>query len=45
MSMVIACIKDPVGAQKIFDHLKRKHETRGPFPLPASRAPPGARFG
>jgi hypothetical protein len=42
---IIACIEDPVVIQNILDHLKRKDETRGPFPLPESRAPPGALFG
>jgi len=37
---IISCIKDPVVIQKILDHLKTKDETRGPFKLPESRAPP-----
>jgi hypothetical protein len=42
---IIACIEDPVVIQKILAHLKKKHETCEPFPLPESRAPPGALFG
>lgn len=42
---VIACIEDPAVIRKILDHLKSKDETREPFPLPESRAPPGALFG
>jgi len=41
---IIACIEDPVVMQKILAHLK-KHKTCEPFPLPESRAPPGALFG
>jgi len=49
---VIACFEDPVvmpkalatlaghALQKILDQLKCKDETREPFALPASRAPP-----
>jgi hypothetical protein len=37
---VIACIEDPAVIKKILDHLKTKDETREPFPLPESRAPP-----
>lgn len=42
---VIACIEDPVVIQKILDHLKTKGEISEPFPVPESRAPPGALFG
>ncbi len=31
---IIACIEDPVVIQKILAHLKKKHETCEPFPLP-----------
>jgi len=41
----LACIEDPAVIRKILDHLKSKDETREPFPLPESRAPPGALFG
>jgi hypothetical protein len=37
---VIACIEDPAVIKKILEHLKTKDETREPFPLPESRAPP-----
>jgi hypothetical protein len=37
---VIACIEDSAVIKKILDHLKTKDETREPFPLPESRAPP-----
>jgi hypothetical protein len=37
---VIACIEDAAVIKKILDHLKTKDETREPFPLPESRAPP-----
>jgi hypothetical protein len=37
---IIACIEDPIVIRKILDHLKSKEETREPFPLPESRAPP-----
>jgi hypothetical protein len=42
---IIACIEDPVVIQTILDHLETKDETCEPFPLPESRAPPGALFG
>jgi hypothetical protein len=42
---VIACIGKPDVIEKILAHLKKKHETCEPFPLPESRAPPGALFG
>jgi len=42
---IIACIEDPVVIQPIVDHLKTNDETCEPFPLPESRAPPGALFG
>jgi hypothetical protein len=41
---IIACTEDPEVIEKILDHLKTKDETCGPFPLPESRAPPGALF-
>ena len=41
---VIASIEDPVVIKKILDHLKSKEETREPFPLPESRAPPTGLF-
>ena len=37
---VIACIEDPVVIKKILDHLQEKGATKGPNPLPESRAPP-----
>jgi hypothetical protein len=42
---ILACVENPAVIQKIIDHLKRKDETCEPFPLPESRAPPGALFG
>lgn len=42
---VIACIEDPAVIQKILTHLKRKEETREPFPFPESRAPPAGEQG
>lgn len=41
---IIACIEDPIVIRKILDHLKSKEETREPFPLPESRAPPTSLF-
>ena len=39
---IINCIEDPVVIQTILDQLKKKHDTYELFPLPESRAPPGA---
>lgn len=37
---VIACIEDPVVIRKILDRLQEKGATKGPNPLPESRALP-----
>ena len=42
---IIARIDDPVVTLKTLEHPKTNDETRGPFPLPESWAPPGALFG